>query len=219
MRILLAEDNPASRMLLESYLKKWGYNVVTCVNGKEALEILGQEDAPEIAILDWLMPDIDGIEVCRTVRTSKQTLLPYLIFVTAKSSEQDLAEGLQQGADDYLVKPVGELELRARIQVGLRVVSMWKRLIEAERNRVLMETAGAAAHEINNPLAVMLGRIELALTKKDIDTETKKDLSEIHNAGMRISKVVKDMELAWQYSTKPYIKGTDIIDFDSAANP
>ena len=218
MRILLAEDNNTSRMLLESYLIKWGYEVITCTNGLDALGILQGADAPDITILDWLMPDTDGLEVCRTIRTSQQSLLPYLIFVTAKGGEQDLAEALQQGADDYLVKPVGELELRSRIQVGLRVVSMWKRLIEAERNRVLMETAGAAAHEINNPLGIMLGRIEMVVRREAVDPEIKKDLDDIYEAGMRITKVVKDMELAWKYATKPYIKGSDIIDFDSAAN-
>ena len=131
--------------------------------------------------------------------------------------EDDIVVGLQEGADDYVTKPFSKNELQARLTVGTRVVGMWNRLIEAERNRVLMQTAGAAAHEINNPLAVMSGQIQLLLTKP-LDDDIKEKLQGIRDAGTRVSEIVNKMKSISEYVTKPYTKGTDIIDFGSEAD-
>jgi CheY-like chemotaxis protein len=157
---------------------------------------------------------MDGIEVCRRVRAVGGSMMPYIIFVTARDHEDDIVVGLQEGADDYVTKPFSKNELHARLAVGTRVVGMWNRLLEAERNRVLVQTAGAAAHEINNPLAVMSGQIQLLLTKP-LDDEVKEKLQKIHNASTRVSQIVNKMKSISEYVTKPYTKGTDIIDFGS----
>ena len=217
MRILVAEDSPTATMLLQGYLAQWGHEMVSCSNGAEAWEILQQPDAPQLAILDWLMPEVDGIEVCRRVRAVGGSMMPYIIFVTSQDHEDDIVVGLQEGADDYVTKPFSKNELQARLTVGTRVVGMWNRLIEAERNRVLMQTAGAAAHEINNPLAVMSGQIQLLLTKP-LDDDIKEKLQGIRDAGTRVSEIVNKMKSISEYVTKPYTKGTDIIDFGSEAD-
>lgn len=213
MRILLAEDNPTSHAVMQGYLAKWGHEVISCYNGVQALEALQQQGAPQLAILDWLMPEMDGLEVCRQIRATSGSMMPYIIFLTSRDNEADVVTGLQEGADDYVSKSLNKAELQARLSVGIRVVNMRNRLLEAERNRVLIQTAGAAAHEINNPLALMSAQIQLLLTKP-VDDEVRARLRRIHEASVRISEIVKKMESVTEYTTKPYVKGTDIIDFN-----
>ena len=129
MKILIAEDDPVSRCFLEVTLVKWGYDVITTRDGTEAWEIL-QGEAPAIAILDWMMPGMDGAQVCRRVRAIDTTTPTYIIMLTAKSEKEDVVEGLAAGADDYVTKPFDRRELHGRIKVGLRVAELQKRLAD-----------------------------------------------------------------------------------------
>ena len=130
MKILIAEDDLTSRRMLETRLVKWGYEVIVTCDGPEAWEALQQEDAPQLAILDWMMPGMDGVEVCRRVREMEGESHIYIILLTAKGEKDDLVAGLDAGADDYLTKPFGRDELRARLQVGIRTVDLQNRLAE-----------------------------------------------------------------------------------------
>jgi sigma-B regulation protein RsbU (phosphoserine phosphatase) len=130
MKLLVAEDEPVSRHVLQSILVKWGYEVVVACDGVEAWQILQREDAPSLAILDWMMPGMDGIEVCQKVRGSTHLKPIYIILLTAKDRTEDLVLGLQAGADDYIAKPFDVRELRARLQVGLRVVELQRALAD-----------------------------------------------------------------------------------------
>ena len=130
MKILIAEDDPVSRKLLETLLIKWGYDVVVTCDGEQAWEKLHQKDSPKLAILDWMMPGIDGVEVCRKARKADSTKTTYIILITAKESKEDIVEGLQAGADDYLTKPVNSKELQARLQVGIRILELQKILAD-----------------------------------------------------------------------------------------
>lgn len=124
MRILIAEDDVTSRTVLAGVLKKEGHEVVTVVNGAEAWEALQQPDAPVLAILDWMMPKMDGPEVVRRVRELPSKRPPYIIILTAKGEKVDVVAGLDAGANDYLSKPFDPGELRARVGVGRRMVEM-----------------------------------------------------------------------------------------------
>ena len=124
MRVLIAEDGSVSRRVLAATLDKLGYEVVVAADGAEAWAALQREDAPHLAILDWMMPKIDGVELCRRVRGLSATTPPYLILLTAKSGKEDVVTGLDAGADDYLTKPFDRAELRARVQVGARVLEL-----------------------------------------------------------------------------------------------
>ena len=137
MRILIAEDDLVSRRMLEATLSRWGYEVVVTSDGEAAWGILREKDAPRIAILDWMMPGLDGIEVCRHVRALTSPDTPYLILLTAKGSKTDIVNGLQAGADDYIVKPFDREELRARVQAGARILTLQASL--ASRVRELEE--------------------------------------------------------------------------------
>ena len=124
MKILIAEDDFTSRSLLKALLTKRGHDVVAMVNGAEAWEAMQLPDAPRLAILDWMMPGMDGLDVCRRVRARKPDRPPYIIMLTTKGEKADIVAGLEAGADDYLPKPYDPGELHARIGVGSRLIEM-----------------------------------------------------------------------------------------------
>jgi sigma-B regulation protein RsbU (phosphoserine phosphatase) len=124
MEILIADDDSVARMLLDSVLENWGHQVVVVNDGQQAWDILSQPDAPRLAIVDWMMPRIDGPELCRRIRRTPETLGLYVILLTSRRDPADIISGLQAGADDYIVKPFEPEEMRARLGVGLRVVAL-----------------------------------------------------------------------------------------------
>jgi len=124
MRILVAEDDAVARRLLQAALAKWGHEVTVTASGTEVWDALQQADAPSLLILDWLMPGIDGVEICRRARQRDELKSAYIILLTSRGGKDDIVEGLQAGADDYVTKPFDYAELRARVQVGARVVQL-----------------------------------------------------------------------------------------------
>ena len=133
MQILIAEDEAASRLVLEKTLKSWDYDVVSTVDGNEAWEVLRGEDSPQLAILDWMMPNMDGVEVCRLVRSEPSLQNLYLIMLTALDTADNIVEALDAGANDYIAKPFDRKELQARIRVGVRVVELQNALAQRVR--------------------------------------------------------------------------------------
>jgi diguanylate cyclase (GGDEF)-like protein len=131
MKILIAEDDAVSRRVLEGFLTKWGYDVVSTQDGAEAWQALSGEDAPQLAILDWMMPRMDGIEVCRRARERTAEPYIYILLLTAKGQKQDVVEGMDAGADDYLSKPFDARELKARLRAGRRILALQGALISA----------------------------------------------------------------------------------------
>jgi two-component system cell cycle response regulator len=130
-RILVADDDSVVRCSIEVLLSKWGYDPVVASNGDEAWEILQREDAPRLALLDWMMPGMNGPAVCRSVRTLNAVPYTYLILLTGKDRKEDMVSGLEAGADDYLTKPFNAFELKARLGTGERILRLQQELIEA----------------------------------------------------------------------------------------
>jgi DNA-binding response OmpR family regulator len=128
MRILIADDDVTSRTILGMTLQKLGHEVTSVTDGLAAWEAIEQAEAPRLAILDWVMPHLDGPEVCRRTRARETDHPPYLILLTVRGSKKDISEGLRAGADDYLAKPFDPLELGARIEVGSRIIALQDRL-------------------------------------------------------------------------------------------
>jgi sigma-B regulation protein RsbU (phosphoserine phosphatase) len=125
MKVLIADDDDLVRSLLEMTLKGWGYEVISCRNGREALAHLQSADPPPLAILDWVMPELSGPDVCRAVRGGQAGAFPlHLILLTANDQRDDIVKGLEAGADDYVTKPFHPVELKARLESGLRVVKL-----------------------------------------------------------------------------------------------
>jgi len=133
MRILIAEDDFTSRTVLSGILAKYGHEVTETVDGAAALRAMQAPDAPPLAILDWMMPELDGLEVLRKVRALQGDRPPYILLLTTRGEKSDIVAGLDAGADDYLVKPFDPGELRARVEVGRRIIE----LQEALSSRIL----------------------------------------------------------------------------------
>ncbi|HXE14379.1 MAG TPA: diguanylate cyclase [Bryobacteraceae bacterium] len=131
MRILIADDSAMSRVLLRSTLQRWGYEVITAEDGNQAWDILSGENAPPIAILDWVMPGLTGTEVCRRVRKNAREPYTYLLLLTSKNTKEETVEGMDSGADDYIVKPFHEHELQVRLRAGKRIIDLQINLLNA----------------------------------------------------------------------------------------
>lgn len=129
MKVLVAEDDRISMHVLTTNLKQWGYETVRAVDGLEAWEILQRDDAPRLAILDWMMPGLEGPEICRRLRAQSATP-PYVILLTARQGLSEEIKGIKAGADDYLTKPYNREELQIRVEVGVRMIELQNKLAE-----------------------------------------------------------------------------------------
>lgn len=131
MKILIADDDAVSRKIMERMLQQIGYEVLVAENGLDAAEKLMEEDGPRLALLDWMMPELDGPQVCRRLRASQESRYVYVTLLTSRDSSEDLVAGLEAGADDYLVKPCKPAELRARLRTGQRILQLEDTLVAA----------------------------------------------------------------------------------------
>ena len=131
MKILVADDDPINRRLLEIFLLKWDYQVVFASNGEEAWKILQQNDSPKLAILDWMMPGMDGVQICRELRKQSERAYVYVLLLTANAQKSEVLTGLDAGADEYLTKPFEGTELKARLRTGRRILELQEQLVSA----------------------------------------------------------------------------------------
>ncbi|HEX9225018.1 MAG TPA: response regulator, partial [Candidatus Acidoferrales bacterium] len=143
MKVLIAEDDPISRVLLSRLLVKAGYEVVATANGSEAWEVLRKEGAPRVAVLDWMMPGMDGLAVCQHVRMRTGRAYTYILLLTSKDATPDVVEGFESGADDYLTKPLNPEELKARLRAGLRILRLEDELVAAREEMQVKATHDA----------------------------------------------------------------------------
>jgi len=133
VRVLIADDEATSRHLIQATLRGWGFEVLAAVDGVEALRVLKGSNPPEIALLDWMMPGVDGLEVCRRIRAAIPNATTYIILVTARGGLVNVVQGLEAGADDYITKPFDPRELRARLHAGVRIVQLQQALLDRFR--------------------------------------------------------------------------------------
>lgn len=215
MRILIAEDNSTSRFILERTLSKWGHEVVSVVDGGAAWETLQGNETPKLAILDWMMPGMDGLEICRRLRQIETAVATYVILLTAKKDKKDIIRGLNAGADDYIVKPFDHDELRARIDVGRRVIELRTNLAEKEKLQGVLEMAGAICHELNQPLMALSGYSELLLMDMPEDGFQHKSIKKIKAQVDRVGDITKKLMCITRYKTKNYLN-KNIIDINAA---
>jgi two-component system, cell cycle response regulator len=167
MRILVADDEAISRTLLQRTLERAGYEVTAVENGRLAVEHLCRKDGPRLALLDWVMPELDGPEICRQVRARREQPYVHIVLLTSKESKKEIVEGLESGADDYLVKPWDAAELKARLRTGLRILQLEDRLVEAREDMRFKATHDPLTGLFNRGVIVDLLARELARTHRE----------------------------------------------------
>lgn len=179
MKILLADDEPIARTMLEHWLTGWGYHVTTARDGEAALSALKADSELRMAIVDWVMPKMDGTDVCRALRTGPQEPYVYVVLLTARDRKDDIVRGLDAGADDYLVKPCNPLELEVRLRAGRRLIELQAQLVQAREalrfeamhdaltgllnRRALLSLLGnemSRASRTGNPLSIIMADLD-----------------------------------------------------------
>lgn len=166
MKLLIAEDEPISRRIIESMVRKWGYDVTVAGDGNKAWEIMQSNGAPGLALLDWMMPGMDGVDVCRRVRELKTPLRPYIILLTGKEGKGDLVAGISAGADDYVTKPFVQEELQVRIRAGERILEMQMEMLAAKEALRFQATHDALTGLLNRASGLARLQRELSVTER-----------------------------------------------------
>jgi diguanylate cyclase (GGDEF)-like protein len=159
MKVLIADDDAVSRRLLQVSLTKAGYDVAVSVDGAEALTIANRADCPRLMVLDWMMPHVDGVEVCRAVRKLAREPYVYIILLTARGRQEEIVEGLEAGADDYITKPFDLDELKARLRAGRRILDLQEQLVST-REQLRIQATHDSLTGLLNRFAILeaLGR-------------------------------------------------------------
>jgi len=204
-KILVVEDEKDTRFILDKLLTKNNYEVVTSVNGEEALKVL-KDFNPQVILADWTMPVMDGIELCKIIKGEEKYKSIYFIILTARASLKDRVTGLDVGADDFLVKPVENQELLARIRSGIRIHNLQNELKNIEHNKAILEMACTIGHKINNPLSSLL--ISIKNVEDEISDKNKfnEDFSVIYQSIEKIKLLVNNLIK---------LENPDLIDYTS----
>ena len=167
MKVLIADDELISRRKLQALLTSWGYDVVSVEDGNTALELLKAPNAPRVGLLDWVMPGKNGVDVCSTIRRDRPEPYTYMLLLTAKDAKENIVEGLESGADDYLIKPWDPDELRARLRTGQRILQLEDRLVEARETMRFKATHDHLTFLLNRGAIVDLLERELVRTFRE----------------------------------------------------
>lgn len=214
-KVLIVEDEKDTRFILEKLLLRNNYDVATALNGQDALEVLKTFE-PKVIIADWTMPVMDGLALCNILKSDDKFKLMYFIILTARSSLKDRIMGLDVGADDFLVKPVENQELLARIRSGIRIYNLQSELKNIEYSKAVIEMACTIGHKINNPLSSLLlsfGNIENELK----EAEKKKlgeDIATLRESVERIKKFVNELIHLQNPETVNYSEESKMIKTD-----
>ena len=192
--VLIVEDEKDTRFILEKLLSRNNYEVTSSVNGQEALEVL-KTFSPKVILADWTMPVLDGLALCNILKNDEKHKLIYFIILTARSSLKDRIMGLDVGADDFLIKPVENQELLARIRSGVRIYNLQNELRSIEHSKAIVEMACTIGHKINNPLSSLLfsiKNIENEISQQD-KSKFAEDIASVNESIERIKKFVNEL--------------------------
>lgn len=218
--VLIVDDAPANiRVLVE--ILAGTYDISVATNGPEAIEIATSKmdgpNHPDLILLDIMMPEMDGYEVCRILKQTPDTKDIPVVFVTANTDDETLHEAFEAGGTDYVRKPVNQIELLARIKSALTQQELTRKLLEEEKLKGVLEMAGAVCHELNQPMQSVLGFSQLLiddLTEEDSEYEY---ISIIKNQIDKMGKITKKLMRITRYETCDYIESTKIIDINRAS--
>ena len=214
-KILVVDDAPVNVKVLIEGLKR-DYEIVVATDGETALK-RARENAPDLVLLDIMMPGIDGFEVCRRLKAAESTRMTPVIFLTAKSEEDDETKGLKLGAADYITKPFRIPILQARVASQLKLKKAGEERARQQQLQAVLEMAGAAAHEVSQPLQVIIGEAEFLLAETDENDSNRESLTAITAAARRLGEVVSRIQNITRYETTEYARGKHIIDIRKAS--
>lgn len=209
-KVLVVDDNRDTVRIIRDALEGAGFNVVSAYDGREALDIVHRE-SPDLMILDLMMPKMSGYEVCNEIRKDPKTKELIVLMLTARSDIDAKIQGIEGGANDYLVKPVEPREVVSRVRRFLATEGAYQEKVLLERLEAIGQISLTVRHEINNPLAVICGQAQLLLQRKDLPEEIRSKLKIVYEMGLRISDIVKQLDQV-QDKTREYIRGEKMID-------
>jgi CheY-like chemotaxis protein len=218
--ILIVDDAPPNiRILVEVLAKEYEISVAT--SGAEALEIATSKTeryrAPDLILLDIMMPEMDGYEVCRILRQHPQTRDIPVVFVTANTDDETLKQAFEAGGTDYVRKPVNRIELLSRIKSALNQLELTRKLLEEEKLEGVLEMAGAVCHELNQPMQSVMGFSQLLLDDMSEDNPKYEYIKIIKEQIDKMGKITKKLMRITRYETLDYIEDTKIIDINRAS--
>ncbi len=218
MKILIVDDDKTSRMMLRAILEKWQFEVVEADNGYAAWNILSEEDYPRLLIIDWMMPGMTGLELCRKISCEHNRQQFYVLMLTARGERQDLIEGLNAGADDFSSKPWNNEELHARINVGCRMLQLQEQAAQEQKLQGVLEMAGAVCHELNQPLQVALGYADMLMVDIKDDDPRKDALEKISESIIKMGELTRKIMNVTDIKTISYLEGySKIIDIHKSS--
>ncbi len=212
-KILVIDDDPNVLRIVRAKLRSAGHEVVTAPGGREGVRRM-REDVPDLLITDVMMPEMDGFAVVEAIRGDEGLKRTPIIMLTARDDVDEVIEGLERGADDYVVKPFDIQELLARVNALLRMRDLQLKALEAERLKALLEMAGTAAHEINSPLTVIVGYVDLMMRKTRKKDPSYEFLTAIRNNAARIAEIVEKFRMIRRYESKTYWGDIKILDLE-----
>ena len=223
-KILAVDDDVGLLQLINEMLARQGYEVLLAENGQQAIEVATRE-RPDLMLLDVMMPDMDGFEVCRELRANPDTEGILIIFVTAKSKLEDKEDGFGAGGDDYLTKPFSMRELVLRVnatleragRIRVQVEAQQEKRIEEERRKAVVELAGAASHEMNQLLFAIRAYVQVVSSQVDKE-RWRGDLDMLEEALSAMGDIIRKLGRVNKYETKEYLDDIRIVDLDKAAS-
>ena len=210
-KILIADDDSNILEILKTKLLSQNFDVTIAHDGIEAFEKINLVK-PDVLISDWVMPNMDGIGLCKKVKSDSELESIYLIMLTAKDSLQDKKLAFDSGADDYVVKPYNFNELILRVEAGLRICKLHQNVADMEHLKAIRELSITLGHEINNPLGVMVLILQTILKKNDNISlkEIRTEIESCIKQGQRISEIIKKLSSLDNPIYKPYLDGSDV---------
>jgi two-component system, cell cycle response regulator len=238
VKVLVADDDPASCLALTAALRQWGYEVSVTASGQEAWEALHETQAPQLAILDWMMPDLEGPELCRRLRSEDRPTYTYLILLSARDAQDDVITGMDAGADDYVTKPFDPMELRLRVRAGKRIVNLQADLLRAQDELEMQSTHDALTGLWNRPAILRSLHAELARAEREalplsvvmVDLDHFKAVNDTygHQAGdtvlrevtTRMGEVIRPYDSLGRYGGEEFLlvlSGCDLRDTEALA--
>jgi len=223
VRILLVDDDPVSLQLLEATLTKWEYRVLSARDGVEAWNILRRPESPRLVIIDWTMPRMDGLELCRRIRSERDSEYTYVMLLTARTRKEEMLRGLEAGADDYITKPFDPREVKVRVRAAERILNLQQELMATQRalreqatrdsltglwNRAatveMLETELSRARRAGTPMGVILGDLDNFKAINDAYGHAAGDLV-LCEAGQRMREALRKHDHIGRYGGEEFL--------------